>query len=257
MGGIGVEINDMRYDEREKRWHGNEQATRPFDAPAKRRPALIKNMMTARTAKSTSAMVVGNMTFDHQKMSWNTCNGEEEIDVLAHIDDLSENETHAPFSASSRSRRRLETHKTAGSHRPSPSTWSGTATARTPSPSFVESSDRQTSSSSRSYRNANNTTNRLPPLTTTTATEQPTDDHHRITTTTTPPSFSEPHHRSSGGSGGGILREFDLPIDIQRQMVEQEERHKTYFGAWPLRDECEMTETPSGYVVPQNTYILY
>ncbi|CAO3596961.1 unnamed protein product [Absidia cylindrospora] len=252
---VAKEINDMRYDEREKRWHGNEQATRPFDAPAKRRPALIKNMMTSRTAKSTTAMVVGNMTFDHQKMSWNTRHGDEEVDVLAHIDDLSENETHAPSSSS----RRLEP-KTTGSH-PTIHQYD-TAAGRTPSSCF-ESTDRRTSPSSRLYRNVNNSS-RLPPLITTTtttsaaATEQPTNDHHhqqRFLTTTVQPPFSGHHHHHA--SRDGISREFDLPIDIQRQMADQEQNHNTYFGAWPLRDECEMTETPSGYAVPQNTYILY
>ncbi|KAI8339278.1 hypothetical protein BC941DRAFT_265312 [Chlamydoabsidia padenii] len=171
---MAKEINDMRYDDREKRWHGNEQAARTFDAPTvKRRPALIKNMMRAN--KSTAAMVVGDMSFDQQKMTWNTCNGKSEVDALAHIDDLS-----------------LSTDDNA--------------------PVVVETP------------------------------QQPT---HSIY-----PAYVDPLPL-------GATAEFDLPLDIQRLMHQQEHEHGMFFQDWPLRDDCAMTQSPFKHRVPQYTYILY
>ncbi|KAI8092581.1 uncharacterized protein BX664DRAFT_357110 [Halteromyces radiatus] len=258
---VAKEINDMKYDEREKRWQGNEQAIQSFDAPAKRRPALVKSMTQSRTAKSTMAMVVGNMTFDHQRMTWTTRNSADEENVLAHIADLTDNieqqQQKRPSLTTSISTTEdfsktilpaTSIHNTR--HHSSAIHSDDNIRLDNSNNSFPSSTSSSSSSSSLLApvtRSLSSTciTNTIPSPTETTTTAFKHSSLH----------YRHDHHSSVTSLSG--TSEFNLPVDIQRAMRDQEEDHNTFLQAWPLRNECEMTTTSFGHDVPQHTYILY
>lgn len=87
----------MKYDSKNKQWKGNEQVMKSFEESSKKRPALIKNMMSSKSGKCSKAVLVGDMVFDQEQMRWNSSNGYE-IDIFSHINDLLDDTTQSKSS---------------------------------------------------------------------------------------------------------------------------------------------------------------
>ncbi|CAO3625325.1 unnamed protein product [Cunninghamella echinulata] len=214
------EINGMKYDSKNKQWKGNEQAVKSFEATTKKRPALIKNMMSSKLSnKYSNAVSVGEMVFDQEEMKWNTINGNE-VDIFAHINDLLDNTIHETSII----------HSTSTFDRRRPST--------TPMSSPFSSSSLPTSfiyKQPNINNNNNSNSNNIP-------------NQHRIQITNY---YNNTHHQHIN------VPIFYISDEMKTHMRDLEAEHKKQFSTWPIYEESETTKNQFGHIVPQYAYILY
>ncbi|CAO3587939.1 unnamed protein product [Absidia cylindrospora] len=246
---IAKDFFGMTYENMNRQSRDNEQTVRPFDN------TLQREIETSQTRKSTFTTAARNTTFDPTRITSNSSDKTQLLDKEDDVDTMGGGSIGNDCGLTDKggTSRNLYQHNCGNRNN---KYWDMNnmlnKSSRIPTTtSTCRANDMRHYGSKYHTFGDNKTASNYPELSSSQFVEAAW-----AASTLVPPNQHRRHQQAQQQSRSSPRYEFVIPIDMQRQMLDDERRHRNLMDAWPLVEHCKMALSPFGHYVPQHTYIL-